>query len=532
MKIYNFKDFKIKSNALKYWALLLFFISNIYLIQAQDSIVITNQIFDNQIKNQIFKYPIAYTNQNIKDFTFTEVSYEHQQNEFARKQIANEVNTYQFLAQGHFTTKSKWKLFGDFSIRKIEEKNVGWVLSEDRSENQEVIMPHYFFVPRKADWQNQVYKVSGGFSKEITNHLSIAFKGDYLAEKYSRTLDPRPQITNRKLSGEIQIGYQITANQKAFVLGNYAQNIKDYVYTYNNKSLNFEAYPETYLRFNAGYGRILNYFKSDQEGYKFTYEELTDKIGLGYTFSNKNTILTALYYNQNSNTIFYTSVFNLQEYERMKLDTKINHAELFAFHKWNKKEIKSTLKFDKSEARNFDVKNNGYNYKNTLKTVDWLTTVSKKTRSNIDYLFGLDVIYKQNQYNDIMAITDIEINSLNTGIFGSRDFAFKKSKLNTAVSFNMYFPLPSSKLEYYDTSGGSSATFFNEVIIHDYVVSTTNYFAPAIRLEYSYPVKNNKTVVFFTNLKEKLALKKQNDYNAIINTNTTYWIQCGVQLNY
>jgi len=530
MKIYNCKDFNTNSTVQKIWAVLLLFITFTFSVQAQDSIVVMNHIIDNQVKNQIFKYPIAYTNQNIKDFTFTEVSYEHQQNEFARKQIANEINTYQFLAQGHFTTKAKWKLFGDLSIRKIEEKNVAWVLSDDRSEDQEVITPHYFVVPRKADWQNQVYKLSGGFSKEITNHLSVAVKGNYGAEKYSRTLDPRPQITTRKLGGEIQIGYQLTENHKVFALGNYSENKKDYIYTYNDPSLNFEAYPETYLRFNAGYGRILNYFKSNDSG--FLYKDLTNQIGLGYTFSNENTIITALYYNQNSNNIFYTSIFDLQEYERMKLETKTNHAELFVFHKWNQKEIKSTLKFDKSEARNFDVKNNGYNYKNSLNIVNWLTSISRKTNSHIDYLFGLDVIYKQNQYNDIMAVTDINLNSLNTGIFGSRDFSFAKSKLNTTVSFNMYFPLKSSALKYYDTSGGSNATFFNEVIIHDYVVSTTNYFAPALRLEYSYPVKNNKTVVFFTNVKEKIALKKQNDYAALINTNTTYWIQLGVQLNY
>lgn len=122
MKIDHYKDFNTNSSALKYWALLVFFIAFTFSSQAQDSIIVTNHIIDSQVKNQIFKYPIAYTNQKIKDFTFTEVSYEYQQNEFARTQIANEVNTYQFLAQGHFTTKSKWKLFGDLSIRKIEEK--------------------------------------------------------------------------------------------------------------------------------------------------------------------------------------------------------------------------------------------------------------------------------------------------------------------------------------------------------------------------------------------------------------------------
>ncbi|MFD1601390.1 DUF6850 family outer membrane beta-barrel protein [Flavobacterium artemisiae] len=530
MKINKIKINNTKSNAWKYWALLLLLFSFVFKVNAQDTIKVQNHIVDDQIKNQIFKYPIIYTTPAIKDFTFTEVSYEHQQNEFARQQVANEINTYQFLAQGYFTTKSRWKLFGDLSIQKILEKNLGWVLTDDRAEDIEVIAPHYFYVPRKANWDNQVYALSGGFSKDITSHLSVAVKANYGAEKFSRNLDARSQIINRNLGGEMQIGYQITKTHKVFALGSYAENQKDFDFTYNNINLNYEVYPETYLRFNAGYGRILNSFKSSDAGY--LYQDIIDKIGLGYTMTGKNSIFTALYYSQNSNNIFYTSSNDLTANERMKIKTKSNHAELFAFHKWNKKEIQSTLQFDQSDAKNFDKQSNGYNYTNSLNKINWTTSLSKKTNSKIDYLFGLNMLYQQNEYNDILAAVHIELNSLKTGIFGSKDFSFDKSKLNTTVSFNMYFPLPSSKLEYYDTSGGTNARFFNEVIIHDYAVNTTNYFAPELRLQYSYPTKNNKTVVFFTNLKEKIALKKQTDYPISINTNTTYWVQMGVQLNY
>lgn len=533
MKINIIKTFQIRSNAGFFQALLLMFIFLTTSAQAQDSLIVSNHLTDSQIRNQIFKYPIAYTNQYIKDFTFSQISYEHQKNEFARKQIANEINTYQFLAQGYFTTSNKWKLFGDLSLRKTDEKDLGWVLSDDRAEEQEVIMPHYFFVPRKADWTNQQYQLNAGFSKNITNRISLALKVSYDAEKYTRNLDPRPEIIARKLGGELQLGYQIIQNHKAFVLGNYTRKDKDYSYRYKNDHSNFEAYPDTYLRFNTGYGRILNYFKSSYYGgVSFLYKDIISKVGLGYTFSNQNTTLTALFYNQKLKNNFYTSVFGTEDNTRFKFTTKTNHAELFALHRWENKEIKSTLKLDNSNGINYDVNSKGFNYENTLNAISWLTSISKKTGSYIDYLFGLDVLYQQNNYHDILATSNMDINSLNTGIFASRDFAFEKSKLNTTVSFNMYFPMPSSKLDYYDTSGGTNSTFFNEVIIHDYVVSTTHYFAPAMRLEYSYPVKNNKTVVFFTNFKEKLALKKQNDYSAIINTNTTYWIQCGVQLNY
>ncbi|MFC0778337.1 DUF6850 family outer membrane beta-barrel protein [Flavobacterium sp. HJSW_4] len=532
MKIYKNTLLHTKSNAWYFQALLFLFIFFSFSAKAQDSIMISNHIIDSQVKNQVFKYPINYTNRYIKDFTFTEVSYEFQKNEFARKQIANEINTYQFLAQGYYTSKSKWKLFGNLSLKKIDEKDLGWVLSDDRSEEQEVIAPHYFFVPRKANWTNQEYKISGGISKDITKKIAIAAKLNYNASKYSRNLDPRPEIISRKIGGELQLGYLFKENNKAFALAEYSRSDKDFSYLYKDDHANVEANPETYLRFNSGYGRILNYFKSDYYGgSRFLYNENQNKLGLGYNFNSQNTSLTALYYNSKSENVFYTSVFSTENRERLKFETNVNHAEIFIFHRWNNKEIKSTLKFNTNNGKNYDVKNNGYNYKNNLNSINWLNSVSQKTDSNIDYLLGFDILYQQNQYSDIMATNDIEINSLNTGIYASKDFSFSKSKLNSTISFNMYFPL-SSKLEYYDTSGGTNASFLNEVIIYDYAVSTTNYFAPALRLEYSYPVKNNKTVVFFTNLKEKIALKKQTDYPISINTNTTYWVQMGVQLNY
>lgn len=532
MKIYTNIIFNTKSNAWKFWALLLTFILIPYFSRAQDSIIITNHLIDLQVKNQIFKYPVNYTNQYIKDFTFSELSYEYQKNEFARKQVAHEINTYQFKAQGYYTTKSKWKLFGNLSLKKFDEKDLGWVLSNDRSEEQEVILPHYFYVPRKANWTSQEYDVNGGISKNITSRTAIAAKLLYNTGKYSRNLDPRPEIILRKLGGELQLGYQLKEKHKVFALVDYSREDKDFTYKYKDTHSNVEANPETYLRFNSGYGRIINPFRSNYfGGLRFVYKETQNKIGLGYNFNNRNTTLNALFYHQKTNNILYTSVFSTGDQERLLLETTSNNVEIFAFHKWNKQEIKSTLKLNKSDSRNFDAKNNGYNYKNDLNSINWLNSLSQKTNSKIDYLLGFDLLFQQNHYSDIMASNDIEINSLSTGIFGSKDFAFAKSKLNTTVSFNMYFPLP-SKLEYYDTSGGTNASFLNEVIIYDYAVSTTNYFAPALRLEYSYPVKNNKTVVFFTNLKEKIALKKQTDYPVSINTNTTYWVQMGVQLNY
>lgn len=532
MKINLFKILNTGSNARKNRALLLIFFFSAITAQAQDSIFVSSHLTDLQVKNQIFAYPIVYTNSYIKDFTFTELSYEHRQNEFARTQTANEINTFQFLAQGYFTTKSKWKLFGDLSIRKKEEKNLGWILSDDRTEEQEVLMPHYFFVPRKGDWTSQQYDINGGISKEITSKISLAAKASFNAGKYSRNVDPRPQIISRKLMGELQLGYQLAERHKIFVFANYATTDKDYSYIYKDKHLNFESNPDTYLRFNTGYGRIVNYFKSNYNNTtRFLYKDITTKTGLGYTFSTKNSNFTALYYNQKSNNDFYTSVFGTEDQARFKYETTTNHAELFVLYKWNQKELKSTFKYDSSTSINYDVQSKGHNYKSALNTINWLTSISKKTNTKIDYLYGLNVNYQQNNYNDILATSNMDINSVNTGIFGSKDFAFTTSKINATVNFNMYFALP-SKLDYYDTSGGTNTTFFNEVIIHDYAVSTTNYFSPGLRLEYSYPVKNNKTVVFFTNFKEKIALKKQNDYNAIINTNTTYWIQCGVQLNY
>lgn len=531
MKINTISVLSFKSNAWKFRALLIFFIFKTISAQSQDTITVANHLIDTPVKNQIFKYPITFTNQNIKDFTFTEVKYEYQKNQFARTQIANEINTYQFLAQGYYTTKSKWQLFGNLAIRKINEKDLGWVLSDDRSEEQEVIAPHYFLVPRKGNWNNQQYRLNGGFSKEITNRISVSAKMNYNAEKYARNIDPRPQIIVRQIGGEVQLGYQIAQSHKGFIFGGYTQKDKDYSYMYKNTQLNVESYPDTYLRFNAGYGRIINFLRSSYGASTFHYKDSHIKTGLGYNFSNKNNIFTALYYNKKENNNLYNSVYTTTEDEKYKFETKGNHIELFAFNRWEDKQLKTTFKYDQSNASNYDVKSRGINFKNSLNSINLQTSFSKRTNTFITYLLGLDLIYQKNKYNDILATSTIELNSLNTGIYASKEFAFKKSKINATINLNLYLPLP-SQLNYYDTSGGTNSRFFNEVIIHDYVISTTNYFAPSYRLEYCYTMKKNKTVVLFTNFREKIALKKQTTDYTNINTKNTYWIQMGVQLNY
>ena len=54
MKINKIKTNNTKSNAWKYWALLLLLFSFVFTVNAQDTIKVQNHLIDNQIKNQIY----------------------------------------------------------------------------------------------------------------------------------------------------------------------------------------------------------------------------------------------------------------------------------------------------------------------------------------------------------------------------------------------------------------------------------------------------------------------------------------------
>ena len=272
--------------------------------QENDSIKVTSNEAEQVVKDLNWQLPVATHSLPIKDYTHTGIYLSHQNNQFARKQTAEETNRYGFLSEGLYTTENGFRIFGMIDLQKFNEKNLSWNLSDERTDEQQVLSPQYFYVPRAADWDNQQYLIRGGVSKNFGN-LTLAAKAELNVNNMARKLDPRPEIKNNKLVGEIQVGYEIFDGHQIFVLGAYGRKDKDYSLKYKGRNQDVEENSSTYLRYMAGYGReinnpLRNKIDNEKTIYEYFTRNIISKIGGGYQFSSDNTKLI-LGYNYQEN---------------------------------------------------------------------------------------------------------------------------------------------------------------------------------------------------------------------------------------
>ncbi|MBF0595925.1 DUF6850 family outer membrane beta-barrel protein [Faecalibacter rhinopitheci] len=516
-----------RKNVNKVLILIMGSLASIANAQENDSIIIDSNPLHIQDIDQLNRLPISFSNRNVNDFTQTEVYFSHKKNEFSRKQTAAETNRYGFKSQGLFNVKNDIKIFGTIKLEKYLEKDLAFNLSDDRTDDAEVLNPHYYFVPRSSDWNNQQYHISGGAIKSFGG-FNLAIKASLDANKLARQVDPRPEISNRKLYGEISAGYTLK-NHQIFVLGGYGQKDKDYNYYYSNDQLDSPANPDTYIRFQSGFGRVINKPYSTKSNFsRKTFKHL----GAGYQYTSANTVLGVDYAYEHDLENIYNEEFKSDSYLRFQYQTISYQGNLRLRHRINDKVLRANLSGYKTTSKNFDNISIGTNYMNRQRNVTFDINFSKQKDQLVKYYFGAIASYNQNRYMDQLAYVDQKINSLNVGIYGNKDIETNnKSKFNIGLSFNYYTAIK-NELDYINIYGTTDNIFYNEVIRNDFAYNSLDKLDTRADIRYILPIKNNKNVVIYTQLRSIFALNKNRNNVVEINTNTTYQANFGIQLNY
>jgi len=502
--------------------------------QSADTVrVDTNPLYEQDL-NQLNQLPVTFANRNINDFTHTEVYYQFKKNEFARKQTASETSRYGFRSQGLFNIASDFKVFGSLNLQKYMEKDLSFTLDDTRTDDIEVLHPHYFYVPRASDWNNQQYDINAGAIKSFGN-FNLAAKASLYANKLARQVDPRPEISNRKLSGELQAGYTLGVHQ-LFAFGGYGVKDKDYKYYYNNSQLNNIAYPETYMRFSSGYGRVINkpFVNSNDTKSSNRYFSRTTykKVGAGYQLNLNKTLLSGQYTFQKNLENLYDEDFLDDQYLRFQYQT-ISHSGAIRLRQLlDGKVLRSTLSGSKTTGKNYDVSAFGSNYMNRQRNITWDVNLLKQNKNLVKYYIGAFVAYNQNRYMDQLGYIDQKMNTITAGIYTNRDIETNNnSKFNLGLGFNYYTALK-HELNYLNLSGATENVFFKEVIAHDFAYNSMDRLDAKADVRYILPVKNNKNVVLYTQLRSIFALDKNRNQTIDLNTETTYQVNFGIQLNY
>src|SRR5690606_8319053 len=234
--------------------------------QSNDSIYIPKKIATDIFKELQWLSPIHAQRLPIANYTISGVDLQFVNQNIKRVQTADKTQNYQFITEGVYRINEKIKVFGDSSFNKQIEKGIAYNLSSQRTQNQFLLSPNYYYSRAKGAWDNQFYQFTGGGSDAITRNLFLGLRVDYQILLMARHIASL-SFSQRIFKEENQIYYE-------------------------NKTLNTARDPEYYIRFSSGYG-----FNIYNENFSVYLNKLTsNKVGLDYSYSNSNHFFSLHYF--------------------------------------------------------------------------------------------------------------------------------------------------------------------------------------------------------------------------------------------
>ena len=479
----------------KFFAVSIFF-SCAVKAQLKDTMHIHQNSFHESVYQQLTQNPIFFINWNLKDFTQTQLAFQKKELNFKRVQTAEQITDFTFSTKGIYNIKPKLRLLGNAEFIKSYEKGLGYNFSSERTENQNVLSPNYFFAPKKGDWEHQHYFLQGGASYAVTSNWLMSGTAFYKNSRSFRIIDPRPQIALSDYGAKINVGYKI--RQHTLTAGTFA-NIENESGSiiYVDDTQNAPVYTETFTQFSSGYGRVV--FNNSYNNYIF--RTFNRGFKTGYQFQNNQTTLNVLYSYRKSMEDMYGKDANGNTYLddnliRFKYRIIEHQSQLNYFFDGVSLDYKLILNYNKQQGDNFSVAENGQNYRMTSDKIQLLSGVLKKDSKQFTfYALELGLNYQQQQIIDLLGSTNKKIHTLDVLVSSNKDFKLKRQQLiNLALSFNYYQALDES-LQLVATTTNTS--FTDNVIRPDHAFDATSKLNSKIALNYFIPLQKSKTLRIF-----------------------------------
>ncbi|KIC61528.1 DUF6850 family outer membrane beta-barrel protein [Chryseobacterium taiwanense] len=508
--------------------------------QLNDSIFIpTNQIYYQQL-NRIWDNPIQFSKQKFSDFTETELSAVVKDLSMRRTQTAESSNEFGFKTQGVFNISKKLRLLGSFDYQFVTEKNLGYNLTNGRTEDQFVLNPNYLFVPKKANWETQNYHVKGGLSYNLWKGLEVGATVDYRNQSSYRKSDPRPEINTADYSGKIFAGYRYL-NHQVSIFGGLGRKSDTYDVMAVNEAVNAPANPEYYVRFSNGYGRIV-YFPSYGD---YGYRTVDRNFGAGYTFENQKNFFNInfsyskamqnLYGNTGelygtSSTSGTGSVYFAESLEKMKYRLVNYKTDANYWYKGDKIDFMSNVNFQSITGDNYNNAEFGQNYRMTLDRVSTANHFLLREGKKIKFGTTLEGIYNDFSAIDLLGITYKYVKSLNLNLKFNKDIFYRDTqKVNLEIGAMSYFPL-SESLTYVPAS--SNTLLYDNVIKNDHEYDATSKLGPQFGLQFYQKVTSKTDLKIFTNFATLFPLSKDLEKNTDYSGNPSLYFNAGISLFY
>lgn len=513
---------------------LLFFllaVSSAVNAQLTDSLSLKENAFYSSLQNQVWESPLLYSNSQLKEYTFTQVDFSQKKLGLKRVQTAEKITDYNFSAEGIFNVKNNLRLFGDVLFNKSYENELGYNLSSERTEDQNVLSPNYFFAPKKGNWEHQKYNLNGGFSYQFQNNILLGANLFYKAHKSFRNIDPRPEIETSHYGGIISSGYRYK-NHSVTAGGSFSQKTNTGSIIYVNDNQNAPIYTETFTRFSSGYGRII--FNNSYNSY--IYKTFDKGFGFGYQYQAKKQSLSVNYSFNKSMENCYGKDANGNVYidetlVRFKYRI-INHkAKLDYWFDGATTDYKMGLNFDSQQGDNFSVAENGQNFRMSKDKIGFYTGLLKKENNLVLYSFEFETAYTEHQYIDLLGSTNKQLNTLDLKVSFNKDFNINaKNKLNLEIGIQHYSVLQEQLII---VSTTTDTSFLDNVVRPDHAFDLTSKLQPEVVLNHTVFLSKGKQLRVFVNAKTTTALdKKYQVYDSTLSIGHNQYLSAGIAIIY
>ena len=494
---------------------------------------------DAQEKEFRIKHPEIFWTSPL-EFTETNVFYNFQKLNFKRTQTPSEISEVGLGSKGVFAVKPNLILSGELRVSSENEKAVPFILTDERTTNQNYISnPAYFYAPRESDWMKQHYYLSGSMAYKPIDRLIIGadVRGEF-SKSYSNR-DPRPEIGNFDYHVDAKIGYQWNKHS-IFAKAGYFNRKKESDISYSNPDRNVPNFYESYIRFNRGYG---NYYYNNGYsentyhydglalGAEYMYRTSKHQFLLGYRNEFYIDRFTRLYTYQirDENNVLRT-YRDRQKIAGLRTDKHsvyANYLGNLGQWKWS-----SDLNITDQEDLNFDYQNLNISYKVLNQNLSWRNSWSKYNSKNELFRLNFNANVGKMDLQDVSVVMHKKLSFLDYSIGGEKEFFVKSNqKIAVEVQQGLYLPLQST-MDYRPYQSSQENIFVQNIVMPDQFYDSSMKMQFGLKLKYLMDIENVRYEIFATG-NQWFFVKNVNDlYKTSYNTNSNQMLSVGINFYY
>lgn len=330
---------------------------------------------------------------DIGMFNQATLQYFNQDGSFRTNQTAQQKQTLNFNTYG-IKQINRFKVFGQFVFNRTWEDALANVMQGTPSN----IRPFYYWATKAGKYDRQSYIGQTQVNYELLrNKLVLSLGLDYLNQRTTRSVDPRPQLQQFNIQLQPELIYKAGAHSIGLqgIWGRGNEKV-DIIYKNSNYQHSL-IYPDRILYNNLGYGYIsikdsashIRYGYTEGAGLAYNYQSAYFQIMAQGSYTRQTDEIT---YNTERNDIYYITAGWEMDQIKFKLLLQKDGAKL-------QHQLHFRGQLDKGADWNAGFKARNYFAQEQVLSADY--NIRRATKKGSFYWFGLGLenhyLYKEDK---------------------------------------------------------------------------------------------------------------------------------------